>query len=164
MLCMPDEERAATNELVRPLRGLHRLEWSEDESVNFALSHGRWIGLLRASGFEVEGLVELWPGEGATSDFPYATAEWAAPVADRGGLDRPQSGLRASAGETGMGLRQPGVKTSTMSLTERPAARPPPITYHLPSTTADASPWRFVGRSGARDHVIVPRSSASCCG
>src|SRR4029078_10119783 len=35
MLCMPDEERAATNELVRPLRGLHRLEWSEDESVNF---------------------------------------------------------------------------------------------------------------------------------
>ena len=78
MLCMPDEERAATNELVRPLRGLHRLEWSEDESVNFALSHGRWIGLLRASGFEVEGLVELWPGEGATSDFPYATAEWAA--------------------------------------------------------------------------------------
>ena len=31
MLCMPDEERPATNEMLRPLRGLHRLEWSSDD-------------------------------------------------------------------------------------------------------------------------------------
>jgi SAM-dependent methyltransferase len=78
MLCMPDEERPATNELLRPLRDLHRLEWSDDDSVNFALSHGRWIEVLRTSGFEIERLVELWPAEGATTSFPYVTPEWAA--------------------------------------------------------------------------------------
>jgi SAM-dependent methyltransferase len=77
MLCMPDEERPATNELLRPLRGLHRLEWSSDTSVSFALSHGDWIRVLRSSGFAVENLVELWPAEDATTDFPYATLDWA---------------------------------------------------------------------------------------
>ena len=77
MLCMPDEERPATNELLRPLRGLHRLEWSDDDSVNFALGHGDWIRVLTGSGFIVENLVELWPAEGATTDFPYVTTEWA---------------------------------------------------------------------------------------
>jgi SAM-dependent methyltransferase len=77
MLAMPDEERAATNELLRPLRGLHRLEWTDDPSVNFHLSHGDWIELLRANGFEIERLAELYPPEGATTDFPYVTPEWA---------------------------------------------------------------------------------------
>jgi SAM-dependent methyltransferase len=78
MLCMPDEEHAATNELVRPMRGLHRLEWSEDDSVNFALGYGDWIRLLRANGFEIEDLRELWPAPGAKTDFPFVTPEWAA--------------------------------------------------------------------------------------
>jgi SAM-dependent methyltransferase len=77
MLCMPDAERPATAEMLRPLRGLHRLEWSDDDSVNFALSHGDWIALLRESGFAIEALRELWPGEGATTTFPYVTLEWA---------------------------------------------------------------------------------------
>ena len=78
MLCMPDEERAATSEMLRPYRGLHRLEWTSDDSVNFALGYGDWIRVLRANGFDVENLVELWPAEGATADnFPYATNEWA---------------------------------------------------------------------------------------
>jgi len=75
---MPDEERAATNELLRPMRSLHRLEWSEDDSVNFALGYGDWIRLLRANGFEIEDLRELWPAPGATTDFPFVTPEWAA--------------------------------------------------------------------------------------
>jgi hypothetical protein len=34
--------------------------------------------LLRANGFEIENLVELYPAEGTTAiDFPYATNEWA---------------------------------------------------------------------------------------
>ena len=78
MLCMPDEERPATNELVRPLRGLHRLEWSSDEGVNFALGHGDWIRLLRSSGFVVEDLRELWPAEGATTTSRTSRLEWAA--------------------------------------------------------------------------------------
>jgi SAM-dependent methyltransferase len=77
MLCMPDEERPASNELLRPLRDLKRMEWSDDDSVNFALSHGDWIRLLRTSGFSVEGLVELYPADDATSTFPYVTRDWA---------------------------------------------------------------------------------------
>jgi SAM-dependent methyltransferase len=78
MLCMPDAEEAATNAMIRPYRGLHRLEWTSDQSVNFHLGYGDWIRLLRANGFEVENLVELWPAVGATAtDFPYATNEWA---------------------------------------------------------------------------------------
>jgi hypothetical protein len=78
MLCMPDAERPATNEMLRPYRGLHRLEWTSDDSVNFSLGYGDWIRVLRANDFEIENLVELWPAEGATAeDFPYATNEWA---------------------------------------------------------------------------------------
>ncbi|MFL5777763.1 MAG: class I SAM-dependent methyltransferase, partial [Chloroflexota bacterium] len=77
MLAMPDAERAATNELLRPQRGLHRLEWTDDDSVNFHLSHGDWIRLLRETGFELEALHELYPREGATTTFPYVTPEWA---------------------------------------------------------------------------------------
>ena len=76
-LAIPDEERPATNELLRPLRNLHRLEWTDDESVNFQLSHGDWIRLLRENGFEIEALHELYPADGATTDFPYVTPEWA---------------------------------------------------------------------------------------
>lgn len=78
MLCMPDEERSATNEMLRPYRGLHRLEWSSDDSVNFALGYGDWIRVLRENDFEIENLVELWPAKGAkANNFPYATNEWA---------------------------------------------------------------------------------------
>ncbi len=78
VLCMPDDDDvAATNEMIRPYFGLHRLEWQSDESVNFHLGHGDWIRLLRASGFEVQDLVELRPGEGATTSYPFVTADWA---------------------------------------------------------------------------------------
>jgi hypothetical protein len=60
------------------MRGLHRLEWTEDDSVNFALGYGDWIRLLRANGFEIEDLRELWPAPGATTDFPFVTPDWAA--------------------------------------------------------------------------------------
>src|SRR3954454_21667519 len=42
MLCMPDVEAAATNEMLRPYFGMHRLEWSEDNSVDFHLGYGDW--------------------------------------------------------------------------------------------------------------------------
>jgi SAM-dependent methyltransferase len=78
MLCMPDAEEPASNAMLRPYRGLHRLEWSSDDSVNFALGYGDWIRVLRANGFEVENLIELWPAETAmASNFPYVTNAWA---------------------------------------------------------------------------------------
>lgn len=78
MLCMPElDGEAATNELVRPAFGMHRFEWPDDDGIEFHLSHGDWIRLLRSSGFEIEDLVELRPSEDASSRYPFATLEWA---------------------------------------------------------------------------------------
>jgi len=78
VLCMPDDENEpATPTMIRPYRGMHRFEWESDESVNFHLGYGDWIRVLRANGFEVEDLVELWPAEGATTTYPFVTADWA---------------------------------------------------------------------------------------
>jgi len=79
MLCMPDEEtiRPAATRLLRPYFGMHRLEWRSDDSVTFALPHGEWIRLLRATGFEVEALIEVRAPEGAPpSRVNLATPEW----------------------------------------------------------------------------------------
>ncbi len=80
MLCMVDGETddiPATNEMLRPYFGLHRLEWRSDESVNFSLGYGDWIRLLRANRFDVEDLIELRPAEDAATSVPFVTHEWA---------------------------------------------------------------------------------------
>ena len=77
MLCVPDSDAAADERLLRPYFGLHRLEWSDDDSVEFHLGYGDWIRLLRVNGFEVEDLVELRPAEDATTRYPYVTLDWA---------------------------------------------------------------------------------------
>jgi hypothetical protein len=56
---------------------MHRLEWDDDESVEFHLNHGDWIRLLRGSGFDVEDLIELRPSAGATTRYPWVTLDWA---------------------------------------------------------------------------------------
>lgn len=76
MLAMKDEG-PATNELVRPYRGIHRLEWPDDEGVNFHIGYGDWIRLLRANDFEVTDMIEVWPSEDAQTTYPFVTAEWA---------------------------------------------------------------------------------------
>jgi SAM-dependent methyltransferase len=43
----------------RPYFGMHRFEWPDDDSVEFHLGHGDMVRLLRASGFDVENLIEL---------------------------------------------------------------------------------------------------------
>jgi SAM-dependent methyltransferase len=78
MMCVPDTpEGTATERLLRPLFGMHRLEWSDDESVEFHLPHGKLIALLRRSGFEVEELIEVRPPEDATTQYPWVTLDWA---------------------------------------------------------------------------------------
>jgi SAM-dependent methyltransferase len=76
-LCAPDGDGAAEPRLLRDYFGLHRLEWSDDESVEFALPFGEWIRLFRASGFEVLDLLELQAPADATTRYPYVTAAWA---------------------------------------------------------------------------------------
>jgi SAM-dependent methyltransferase len=79
MLCVPELEAddPATDRLLRPYFGMHRFEWPDEDSVEFHLGYGDWIRLFRASGFEVEDLVELRPPAGATTTYPFVTAEWA---------------------------------------------------------------------------------------
>jgi len=78
ILCTTEEGPTAET-LQRPQRGLHRLEWEPpDEGVEFQLGHGDWVRLLRANGFELLDLVELFADE-ATPDHTYYTfsREWA---------------------------------------------------------------------------------------
>jgi SAM-dependent methyltransferase len=90
MLCMPEVEAdgPATDRLQRPYFHDRRYEWPDDTSVEFHLTHGEWIRLLREHGFEIERLVELQApeaprtgGGGALPDeevpFDIATRDWA---------------------------------------------------------------------------------------
>jgi len=78
MLCVPAEDGvAATDRLLRPAFGMYRVEWPGDQGVEFHLSHGDWIRLLRHSGFEIEDLIEVRPPAGATTRYPFVTLEWA---------------------------------------------------------------------------------------
>jgi SAM-dependent methyltransferase len=75
-LCAP-EQGPAGDRLVRPQRGLRRLEWP-GEGVEFHLAHGDWIAVLRNAGFAVEALHELYVPEAATpTRFEWVTPEWA---------------------------------------------------------------------------------------
>jgi len=77
-LTTPEREgEAATNALLRPAFGLHRLEWPQDSKVEFHLTHAEWIRVLRAAGFEIEALLEVKPPAGATSNWDFVTLDWA---------------------------------------------------------------------------------------
>jgi SAM-dependent methyltransferase len=78
MLCAPDEDGvAAAERLVRPQFGMHRFEWPQDPAVEFHLSPGDWIRLLRANGFRIEELIEVRPPEGSTTEYKFVTEAWA---------------------------------------------------------------------------------------
>ena len=78
MLTIPDQDGLpATERLLRPYFGMHRLSWPDDESVEFHLGHGDMIRLLRHCGLEVEDLLELRPPAGASTRHPLATIDWA---------------------------------------------------------------------------------------
>ena len=78
MLCCPDEaDLPPTGRLLRPQFRSARFEWPDDDSVEFHLPHGEILRLLRASGFEVEDLVEIQAPPGATTRFAGLSADWA---------------------------------------------------------------------------------------
>jgi SAM-dependent methyltransferase len=78
MLTMPDEDQPATERLQRDHFGMHRFEWPDaDGAVEFHLTHGDMIRLLRRAGFVVEDLIEIRaPEDAVTPTDPLATAEW----------------------------------------------------------------------------------------
>jgi SAM-dependent methyltransferase len=76
ILCAPDEEAPAGPSLVRAQAGMHRVEYTDDEGVEFHLPHGQMLRLLRRCGFEVVDLVELYAPPGA-ADQQYISVDWA---------------------------------------------------------------------------------------
>jgi SAM-dependent methyltransferase len=77
-LCAPDE--GGTSEtLQRPQRGAYRMQWPGEQGIEYHLPHGEWIDRLRASGFEVERLIELFAPHGSEAHafYDYVTPEWA---------------------------------------------------------------------------------------
>jgi SAM-dependent methyltransferase len=79
MLCAPDRDDVpATDRLLKAQRSMGRFEWPDQASVEFHISHGDMIRLLRGSGFDVEDLIELYPPDGATTSYGFVDAEWAA--------------------------------------------------------------------------------------
>ena len=78
LLCSPPvDDGAVTPALRRSAFGIARVEWPDNDSVEFYRSHGEWIRLLRRAGFEIEALVEVRPPDGATTHYPYVTLDWA---------------------------------------------------------------------------------------
>jgi SAM-dependent methyltransferase len=79
IICAPDEGKTEER-LMRGYADLGRIEWpSDDEGVNYHLSHGEMIAVLRDKGFVVEALHERLALE-STIDHEYyefVPAEWA---------------------------------------------------------------------------------------
>lgn len=77
MLTQPDYEAEPIGaRLVRPQRGMHRFTWPDDDGVEYHLSHGDLIRLLRDSGFEVLDLIEVYTDPDADSRYSWADPEW----------------------------------------------------------------------------------------
>ena len=76
-LCYPDVGDA-TRELQRPYFGLHSVQWTPEDGIEFQLTYGGWIEILRGSGFEIERLIELQAGAGAARHEYYSDhdPEW----------------------------------------------------------------------------------------
>lgn len=77
-VCSPEAPGTARRELLRPQREARRLATAHG-GVEFHPGHGEWITILRASGFTIDDLRELYAPPDAP-DHPYyqlTTAEWA---------------------------------------------------------------------------------------
>jgi hypothetical protein len=55
---------------------MHRVEWPDDDSVEFHLPHGEMIALLRDNRFEVEALNEIQPPADSTTTYDFVTLGW----------------------------------------------------------------------------------------
>jgi SAM-dependent methyltransferase len=77
MACTPLDGSPADDRLVRNYFSNYRVEFGDDTGVEFHLTHGQWVRVLRATGFSVENLIELRPLPGAVPSYEFAPIEWA---------------------------------------------------------------------------------------
>jgi ubiquinone/menaquinone biosynthesis C-methylase UbiE len=78
-LCTPDEDaQPIANRLVRPQFADWETRWEGYQGVEYHLSHGDWIRVLRANGFEILDLIEIQaPADAETHQrYDYVSADW----------------------------------------------------------------------------------------
>ena len=76
-LCFPDVG-AVTTTLQRSQFEMGRIQWPGEVGIEYHLPHGRWIELLRRTGFEIEALHEPQAPAGAEYHgyYDYVTPDW----------------------------------------------------------------------------------------
>lgn len=105
-LCAPEPSGHARRELLRPQREARRLATAQG-GVEFHPGHGEWITILRASGFTIDGLREIY----APPDAP----------------DHPYYQLRPPNGHASGPSRRSGSPTSRSNRRGRLQAEPPAL-------------------------------------
>ena len=80
MACAPDEGKVGER-LVRPLKGMHRLDWSDQDlpETEFHISSSDMFQLLSRTGFDVIDFRQLYAPDDAVDHpfYSYVPAEWA---------------------------------------------------------------------------------------
>lgn len=78
-LCVPADEGVAEEHLVRAQRDAYRVHWSGG-GIEFHPSHGDWLRMLRAAGFTVDAMHEIYapPDSGDHPFYEIVSSEWAA--------------------------------------------------------------------------------------
>jgi ubiquinone/menaquinone biosynthesis C-methylase UbiE len=81
ILCSPDEGDHVAESLVRPMKGLHRLDWTDEgeQSTEFNISASQMFQLLRKTGFDVVDFRELFAPDDAVDHphYSWVPAAWA---------------------------------------------------------------------------------------
>jgi SAM-dependent methyltransferase len=77
MACSPPDGGVAGEQLLHSYFVPSRVDFGGQGPVEFHLTHGDWIRLLRATGFVLEDLIEVRPPPDAEGAFDFVTLEWA---------------------------------------------------------------------------------------
>jgi SAM-dependent methyltransferase len=77
MACTPENGGEPGAGLVRDYFSTYRVQFDVDGPVEFHLTHGQWVRLLRATGFTLENLIELRPAPRAEPRYDIVSVEWA---------------------------------------------------------------------------------------
>jgi len=78
ILCAPLAEEPVGETLQQQQTGLFRVDWPDAEGPDFHLPHGEMLALLRARGFEVQALHELYAPDGPPDEVrSYVRRGWA---------------------------------------------------------------------------------------
>jgi SAM-dependent methyltransferase len=77
MACTPTDGGIVGEQLVRDYFSSYRVDFPGVDSVEFHLTHGHWVRLLRSSGFVIENLIEVRPKMDTIPRFPLVPHKWA---------------------------------------------------------------------------------------